>query len=83
MDHRVYRGDLGTLRDTGEYTQDPAAVPGARHFCDVGPALSDGDDPATGRGFFYVVVAWGQVEGTLGFDSSPAERVRTRGCIGP
>jgi hypothetical protein len=83
QDYNVYRGDLETLRSTGVYTQDPSTVPGARYFCDIGPHLADVDTPESGHAFFYIAVAWGVVEGTLGFDSRGVERPRTRACLGP
>ncbi|HKQ62193.1 MAG TPA: right-handed parallel beta-helix repeat-containing protein [Candidatus Polarisedimenticolaceae bacterium] len=82
-DYRGYRGDLQVLRQTGVYTQNPAIVPGARHFCDIGPELIDVDTPAPGQGYFYLAVAWGTVEGTLGFDAQGLERPRTLPCQGP
>jgi hypothetical protein len=82
-DFNIYRGDLETLKETGVYTQDPAVVNGARHFCDYANYLGDTDTPDVGRVWFYLPVAWGMVEGTLGFDSSPVERPKHMYCQGP
>lgn len=82
-DYNVYRGDLTVLKATGNYTQDPFIVPGARHFCDIGASLGDPDAPPPGVAWFYLPAAWGVVEGALGFDSSPAERPKTLPCFGP
>jgi hypothetical protein len=73
--YNVYRGDLQTLRDTGEYVQDPGTVPGAWQWCGLGSTtLTDSDSPDPEQAFFYLVVVDNVVEGTLGFDSTPAER---------
>jgi len=82
-DYHVFRGDLGVLRATGIYTQDPITTPGARHFCDISSSLADIEEPIPGRGYFYLPVAWGSVVGTLGFDSDLVERPRTLECQGP
>jgi len=79
--YNVYRGDLATLRATGVYTQDPQAVDGARHFCGLpAPMLDDAEVPDSGSAFFYLPVADGVVEGTLGFDGSRVERLKTLAC---
>jgi hypothetical protein len=83
QDYNVYRGDLDALRQTGIYTQDPATVLGARHFCDVSSSLHDVDSPGPGRGFFYLAVAWGTIEGSLGFDGGPIERPKDLSCQDP
>ena len=83
MDFNLYRGDLAMLRQSGIYTQDPDAVPGARHFCDTVNVVGDLDDPEPGQAFFYLPVAWGAVEGSLGFHSDLTERPKTLFCIGP
>ena len=72
--YNVYRGDLATLVETGVYTQDPLAIDGAAQFCELTNGLNDLEVPPTGRGFFYLAVELGTVEGTLGFDSAPQER---------
>jgi hypothetical protein len=77
----VFRGDLAILRETGIYTQDPSAVPGAAQFCPVEePRLLDPDLPAPDQLFFYVLGAQGAVPGTLGFTSAATERPRTLPC---
>ena len=83
QDYNAYRGDLATLRQTGIYTQDPATVPGARHFCDISGSLGDSDLPDPGQVFFYLPVAWGAIEGSLGFDHRPIERPKHLSCEGP
>lgn len=83
MVYNVYRGDLTFLRQTGIYTQDPGAVAGARHFCDVPASLDDADTPEPGQVFFYLPVAHGAVEGSLGFDSRLVERPKTLFCTEP
>jgi hypothetical protein len=83
QDYNVYRGDLATLRQTGIYTQDPATVPGARHFCDILNSLGDAELPDPGQVFFYLPVAWGAIEGSLGFDGRPIERLKHLSCQGP
>jgi hypothetical protein len=82
-DYNIYRGDLATLRQSGVYTQAPLLVDGARHFCDYSNSLADPDVPDSGQAFFYLPVAYGTVEGTLGFDSSSVERPKTLSCQGP
>jgi len=76
----VYRGDIETLRTTGVYTQDPATVLGARHFCVIMLGLDDPATPEVGRGFFYLPAVAGIVEGTLGFASNLVERAKTQAC---
>jgi hypothetical protein len=76
----VFRGDLETLRSAGVYTQDPATVLGARHFCVIPLGLDDQDNPEIGRGFFYLPAIAGMIEGTLGFDSHLVERAKTQAC---
>lgn len=79
--YNMYRGDLQSLRQTGVYTQDPTAVTGARHFCDISTNhLLDTDDPIPGQVFFYLVAAQGAVEGTLGFNSDLVERPKDLPC---
>jgi hypothetical protein len=78
----LYRGDLARLKATGEYTQDPAAVPLAAHAC--GLTVASLDDPVAlpvGRGVFYLVsgIANG-VEGDLGTDSAGHPRTNSHPC---
>jgi hypothetical protein len=50
------------------YTQDPATVPEARRWCDLGaPHVTDPDSPPPGDGFLYLATAKGAAEGGLGF----------------
>lgn len=57
--HHLYRGDWDRFRATGEYTQDPAVVPGAARFCAIDSASSVNDPftPAPGHLAFYLVSA--------------------------
>ena len=81
--YHVFRGDLDELLAGGAYTQDPAVVLRARHFCDLSaPSLADTDLPDPWRSFFYLPAAAGPM-GTLGFDSDLNERPRTLPCGGP
>ena len=77
-DYNLYRGDLATLRATGEYTQDPALIPNARQWCGLtmGQRL-DVNVPPPGEGYFYLSVILDNVEGSLGLDSSLQERAPT------
>jgi hypothetical protein len=73
--YNLYRGDLQTLIDTGVYVQDPTAGLGAAQWCGlVSPSQSDSATPDPGQVYFYIAVVANTVEGTLGFDSTPAER---------
>ena len=82
--YNLYRGDMETLRQTGVYTQDPAAVAGARQFCNLSTNhVMDSDGPVPGQVFFYLVAARGAVEGTLGFNSDLVERSKDLSCQGP
>ena len=77
-DYNLYRGDLASLRATGVYMQNPAVDPGARQWCAQAlTTRSDVDLPVAGQVLFYLVVVADVVEGTLGFDSSPAQRPAT------
>jgi len=73
----LYRGDLQFLRSTGEYTQDTSTLPGARRWCGLNPAeipVTDADSLSVGETRFYLAVVNDVVEGTLGYDGTPAER---------
>ncbi len=69
----LYRSDWARFRTTGEYTQDPAAVPAAARFCGVAEAngsatIGDAYVPAPGALVFYLATAYrlyedGQVPG--------------------
>ncbi len=75
VDYNLYRGDLDELQATGIYVQDTGTVLGARQWCALAlPNVTDLDLPDPGRTFFYLAVALDAVEGSLGFDSTPAER---------
>jgi hypothetical protein len=75
----LYRGELQVLRSTGVYTQDISTVPGAFQWCGLtNPSESDSDSPSSAwEVWFYLAVVSGASEGTLGFDSSPSERLFT------
>jgi hypothetical protein len=82
--YNLYRGDLLVLRQTGVYTQDPAIVAGARHFCNLSTTqVTDTDTPVPDQVFFYLVAAQGAVEGTLGFRSDLVERPKDIPCQEP
>ncbi|MCP3981694.1 MAG: hypothetical protein GY716_20530 [bacterium] len=82
-DYNIYRGDVAVLKAGGDYTQSPSTVDGARVFCDYPNVLGDADTPHPGQVYFYIAVAWGAVEGTLGFDSNLVERPKTLNCLDP
>ena len=76
----LYRGDLGVLRTTGEYTQDPIAA-NAEQFCDLNSVCGDdacGLDPyipTQGKVVHYLVSgSVAGVEGSLGDSSDGLER---------
>jgi hypothetical protein len=80
----LYRGDLQVLRSTGVYTQqvagDPTPVPGARRWCGLTSGqvpVTDTDAVSVGQTLFYLAVVTDVIEGTLGFDRTPAERLFT------
>jgi hypothetical protein len=59
---QLYRADWARFRATGEYTQDPAAVPAAARFCAVPQAagaatIDDPFVPAPGALAFYLATA--------------------------
>jgi len=78
----VYRGDLGVLKATGVYTQDPATVPLAAKVCGViDGAILDNSTPSTGMGVFFLLTAnLNGVEGSLGANSAGAPRPNTNPC---
>ncbi|HKY32479.1 MAG TPA: FG-GAP-like repeat-containing protein [Candidatus Polarisedimenticolia bacterium] len=84
--YNVYRGDLETLRSTGDHSQ-PDTVPGAASFCGVaGGILNDPYVPSPGRVVFYLVAGiLNGVEGTdpLGVDSGGSPRTHSHPCPGP
>ncbi len=77
-----YRGDLGLLREQGIYTQDPAQNAGARRDCGLAdPWTDDADAPVASGTFFSLVTGvTSGIEGTLGTDSSGAERPNDHPC---
>ena len=78
----LYRGDLETLRSSGDaYTQDPASLD-AEQFCGTRDAfLDDGFIPQPGTAVHYVVTGIsGNSESSLGFDSSGTERPNLFPC---
>lgn len=77
----LYRGDLAVMRSGGGYTQDPAIVPTARQWCDLGTStLVDTDTPAMGGAFFYLATPVDVAEGVLGFDSARQLHPNTLPC---
>ena len=80
-----YRGDLALLRSSGLYTQNPATTPGALRNCSVTTSsVIDGPAPGLGQIFFYIVSGnHNGVEGSLGTDSSGAQRFNANPCTGP
>jgi hypothetical protein len=80
-----YRGDLDILRSSGLYTQDPLTTPAALRNCRLTvPTVADGPDPAAGQTFFYLVSGnYNGIEGSLGTDSSGAERFNANPCPAP
>ncbi len=59
---QLYRSDWARFLATGEYTQDPAAVPAAARFCSVpqaagGVTIDDPYVPAPGALAFYLATA--------------------------
>jgi thrombospondin type 3 repeat protein len=78
----VYRGDLGILRSTGEYTQDPALVPLAGRNCGiVGSSLTGVPGLGVGQTMFFLVTGLaGGVEGSLGTTSGGTQRPNTHPC---
>lgn len=78
----AYRGDLAVLKQTGEYTQDPAVVPLAIHNCGVvDPWVLDGADPPPGQGVFFLATGNGAGgESGLGTTSAGLPRTNTHPC---
>jgi hypothetical protein len=90
----LYRGDWERFLSTGEYTQDPAAVPAAARFCDlVSPVQDDSYTPAPGALAFYLVTGYRlaednqtpgvpvpMAEGTLGQGSDTSTRRNGSPC---
>lgn len=83
IEWNVYRGDLHTLVDTGVYTQSPGSTANSDRFC--GLAVSSLDDlhtPPAGTCAYYLVTEDSPAagEGSLGDDSSGAERPNDNPC---
>jgi N-acetylneuraminic acid mutarotase len=78
----IYRGDLAVLKSTGIYTQDPAGVPLAAHFCGVaGGSVGDSVAPPVGQCVFYLATGNDNgVEGSLGTNSAGVPRPNTNPC---
>jgi len=82
--YNLYRGDVEWLRSTGEWTQDPLAVPGAAQQCNIVYPSADPFQPAVGQAIFYL--ANGNSAGsetTLGTDSTGEERANDHPCPHP
>jgi hypothetical protein len=80
-----YRGDLAVLQRDGPlaYTQDPARVPLATRNCDLAvPLVADTDPPPDTAVFFLTTGnhSGTGIEGSLGVDSSGAERFNRFPC---
>jgi hypothetical protein len=78
----VYRGDLGVLRATGEYTQAPGSNGLAGRACGLGePRLGDAVLPEVGGVAFYLASGMAQgIEGSLGVDGAGNPRPNTHPC---
>jgi hypothetical protein len=79
--YHLYRGDLAALRAGGGYTQDPAA-PNVEQFCWLPQsAHDDAFEPPAGQAVFYLIAADdGAIEGSLGTDSTGADRPNLFPC---
>jgi hypothetical protein len=77
-----YRGSLGVLRATGQYTQAPGANPLAVHDCGVSDAyVSDSLVPNPGEVAFNLVTGMvGGVESGLGTNSAGVPRANANPC---
>ncbi|HYV85559.1 MAG TPA: MopE-related protein [Patescibacteria group bacterium] len=78
----LYRGELGILKSTGVYTQDPATVPMAMHACGLfTPSMTDTLSPPRGQALFFLVTGvHNGVEGSLGTNSAGTERPNDNPC---
>jgi hypothetical protein len=78
----VYAGDLAVLRSTGAYTQAPGSNPSVARHCAMAAAIVDDfDNPAAHEAVFFLVTGVSNgVEGSLGQDSTGAERPNTSPC---
>jgi hypothetical protein len=79
--YHLYRGDLGVLRTTAEYSQDPGEVPLAERWCGLAASQqTDSVRPPPGELSFYLATPVGDGEGGLGFDSERSPRVHAHPC---
>ena len=78
----LYRGDLGVLKSTGVYTQDPNTILTAMQACDLAtPAMTDTLNPDRGKAFFFLVTGvHNGNEGSLGTNSAGVERPNDNPC---
>ncbi len=78
----LYRGDLGILRASGIYTQDPAQVPLARRDCGLtGTQAADAAVIPRGAAVFFLVSGTQSgVEGDLGEDGNGNPRRNANPC---
>ena len=76
----LYRGDLGVLRSSGTYTQDPT-LGLADHFCWVADYFyGDAFEPPAKQAVFYLVTGMAGVESSLGTNSAGVERPNDWPC---
>ncbi len=79
--YMLVRGDLGVLRATGDYTQEPGSHPAAEAVCGLTQSSwTDAWQPAPGAVAFYLVGAEGGGEAALGRDSAGNERPNRNAC---
>ena len=78
--YNLYRGDLGTLLATGQYTQPDGE--NAQSFCHLRATnIIDSHLPEAGEAVFYLVTGLsGNVESTLDTDSDGTTRPNTSPC---
>jgi len=78
----VFKGDLGVLKSTGIYTQEPGSNGLAGQICGLSdPWAEDLDSPASGQTAFFVMRgSAGDEDSGLGNDSSGQERATTDTC---
>ena len=78
----LYRGDLGTLRAGGPYTQIPGSNPLASRFCNLlgGPVADDMVPPAGEVAFYILTSVVDGVEADLGTDSAGRIRPNLHPC---
>jgi hypothetical protein len=78
----VYRSDLGVLKSSGEYTQEPGSNSIAARYCGLAsPSLTDSFVPAAGEVALYLTAGVsGGIEDSLGDDSDGVERPNAHPC---